>query len=99
MEETEHFHYNVEEKAQQGIIGKVQKDKDQLLQTHAGSATLPEIIWAPSSLGIPILPALLPMYPFFLPLSLPQLSPSHFKSADLKMAIQGPGIPKILKFP
>lgn len=99
MEETEHFHYNVEEKAQQGIIGKAQRDKDQLLQTHAGLATLPVIIWAPSGLDIPILPALLPMCPFFLPLSLPQLSPFHFKSEALKMDIQGPRIPNILKFP
>lgn len=86
-------------KAQQSIIGKAQKDKDQFLQTHAGSATLPVIIWAPSGLGIPILPALLPMCPFFAPLSLPQFSPSHFKSAALKMDIQGPGIHNILKFP
>lgn len=99
MEETEHFHYNVEEKAQQGIIGKTQRYKDQLLQTHAGPESLPVIIWVPSGLDIPILPALLPVCPFFLPLSLPQLSPSHFKSAALKMDIQGPGIPSILKFP
>lgn len=97
MAESEHFHHNMEEKMQQGIIGKkTQNVQDRLLQPHVDSETLHVVSWAPWCLSSPSLPALLPMITFFF---FPCLFLSHFVSAAFLMDIQGPGISNILRFP